>query len=127
MKNKQEAKFTTKFRKWAKKHMPTCAIEIKHARGSNIFDCGELKEHQRDSLLAAASEKHPLVYKIPDDGIAYKPFDMFVFKNAKAYVVVCYIDNFAVIPISSFPSKDKKLDARVAYFISEWYVPLKEL
>lgn len=98
---KQEATFTTKFRRWAAENIGTGAYEIKHTRGSNSFSCAELKEHQRDALLAAKG-KYGLAFKIPDEGYSYRPFDMFVLKKAPAWVVIAYPKGFVVIDIDKF-------------------------
>ena len=93
---KAEALFTAKFRIWAKKHMHTGAFEIKHTRGKDYFNMRELYEHQRMALLAADS-KEGFAYKIPDDGRAFKPFDMIVFKESDAWVVIAYPKEFVII------------------------------
>lgn len=92
----KEASFSGRFRLWAKVHLGTCAVEVKHTRGLDKFFTRELKEHQVWSLLAAQSAEG-LAYKIPDDGRAYKPFDMVLLKEADAWLVICYPDRFVVI------------------------------
>lgn len=123
---KQEAKFTTRVRKWLRDH-GTGAYEIKHTRGSEHFNCRELKRHQRDCLLAAAS---PIgfAYKIPDDGVAYKPFDVVAFKGARAYVVICYPEEFSVIPIAKMEGwRAPTLSVRNARIIAEVTLRLEDL
>ena len=95
---KDEARFATRFRKWARDRVGQGAYELKHTRGSDRFRMSELKEHQRD-FLKAANGRAGLVYKIPDDGVAHKPFDMFVLKRTPAWVVIAYPAGFAVINI----------------------------
>ena len=95
---KSEARFTTRVRKWLRDRVGQGAYELKHTRGSPRFRMSELKEHQRD-FLKAANGKAGVAYKIPDDGVAYKPFDMFVLKRTPAWVVIGYPDGFTVINI----------------------------
>ena len=127
-KKKYEAKFATKFRNWARRMgMPTAAYELKHTRRLLEFNCRELKEHQYFSLLAAASSPLPLVYKIPDDGVAQKPFDMIGLNKVPAYVVICFPKAFALVPIRSWPLDVKRMTLEDASKIAEKVVPLSEL
>lgn len=106
---KAEAQFTSKFRLWARDHIGNGAYEIKHTRGKDYFSMSELKEHQF-AFLKAANGKTGISYKIPDDGVSYKPFDMFVMKRFPAYVVIAYKDLFAVIPVKRLSKwKEKTL------------------
>ncbi len=107
--NKQEAAFSIKFRLWAKKHLGTSAIEVKHTRGSDKFRCSELKEHQYWSLKAA-NEKSGLAYKVPDDGMGSKPFDMIVLKRVSAYVVISFPQGVALIPVENWNLELKSID-----------------
>ena len=115
MNNKQEAKFSTKFRLWAKKNMPMCVIELKHTRGKDKFTCSELKEHQYWSLLAANTSS--LAYKIPDDGMGSKPFDMIILKKIVALVVIKYPKGTAAISIKNWNIEWKTLTFEQAVFI----------
>jgi len=101
MSKKQEQAFSTKFRLWAKNNLPTCVIELKHTRGESRFLCKELKEHQYWSLMAAAS-KTGFAYKIPDDGMGSKPFDMFVMQKVKAFIVIRFPSDVAIIPVAKW-------------------------
>lgn len=94
---KHEAEFTTKVKPWLLEYMGTGAYEIKHTRGEDRFDMREWAEHQRD-FLAAAESRHGVCYKIPDDGIAYKPFDVFCLKQEPSWVVIAFPEEFFVIP-----------------------------
>lgn len=91
-----EADFTTKVKQWLREEMGTGAYELKHTRGKDRFYLRELKEHQKDALLAARG-RHGIAYKIPDDGVAYKPFDLFVLKMTGGWVVICWPGCFTVI------------------------------
>lgn len=86
--NKQEAGVTAKINKWLQSMVKSsCPFEIKHTRGKTRFNLSELKEHQRNWLLAATT-KRGCTWKIPDTGYGYNPFDSFHFKNSDAYVVI---------------------------------------
>jgi hypothetical protein len=78
--------------------MATAAYEVKHTRGSERFKMSELKEHQRACLLAA-NNKTGFVFKIPDTGMSFLPFDMFVLKHTPAWVVIVYPKIFVLINI----------------------------
>ncbi len=93
-----EAEFTTKVKPWIRENLPTCAWEIKHTRGSEYFNLSEMHEHQKDCLEAATS-RYGFCYKIPDDGVAYKPFDGFNLKMTPAFVIIAYPEEFVVIEI----------------------------
>lgn len=108
MKNKNEQKFSTRFRLWAKTNMPSCVIEIKHTRGLDKFRCSELKDHQYWSLKAAKS-KSGLAYKIPDDGMGSKPFDMIILRNFAALVVIRFAMGTVAIDIDDWDLKWKTL------------------
>lgn len=99
--NKNEQKFSTRFRLWAKTNMPSCVIEIKHTRGLDKFRCRELKDHQYWSLKAARS-RSGLAYKIPDDGMGSKPFDMIIMRKALAYVVIRFATDTVAIDIDDW-------------------------
>lgn len=91
---------------WAKKNIPPPAVfEIKSTRGNDYFEVRELKEHQRQSLLAA--QYGVFTYKIPDVGNSYKPFDAVLLGNLRAYVVIQYPSEFAVIVPESIPAKGR--------------------
>lgn len=127
-KKKREAEFTRKFQQWARKvDMGTFVFEAKHTRGFITFECKELKEHQYYSLLRSNSPSLPFVYKIPDDGQSYKPFDGFAVSNVPAFIVICYPTEFVMIPVRSWPLDKKTLSNDEARKIAERVVPLSEL
>lgn len=81
-----EAEFQTKFTKWAKYnvHEPG-AYELKLVKGHSMpFDV--VAEHQIAALLLVKHGK--IGYKIPDTGIAQKPFDFFILKGSAQIVVM---------------------------------------
>lgn len=108
MKNKNEQKFSTRFRLWAKTNMPTCVIEIKHTRGLDKFRCSELKDHQYWSLKASKA-KSGLAYKIPDDGMGSKPFDMIILKKIPAFVIIRFATGTVAIDIDEWDLSWKSL------------------
>ena len=78
--NKKEAKIDGKVLKWFEKNYPySVAIEVK-------IKGGKLKPHQEIALKQVAEGSFS--YKIPDMG-RRNPFDGFVLKNARAFVVTC--------------------------------------
>lgn len=126
--NKLEAQVTTKLKKWYHSVAETSGpIEVKHTRGKKLFTMSELKEHQRDWLLAATTE-HGCWWKIPDEGHSYNPFDVLFYKNAPAYVIiayptwVCCIHIHDILMINS-PSLDEETALQMACF----KVKLKDL
>lgn len=124
----KEAAFTSRFRLWAKRNLGTCAVEVKHTRGRDVFHTRELKEHQLMSLLAAQSDTG-LAYKIPDDGRAYKPFDMVLYRNSDAWLVVCYPEVFCVIDAADCERVKRKASLGVgeASSIARLTLPLSVL
>lgn len=106
--NKSEQKFSGRFRLWAKQAMGACVLELKHTRGVDRFRCAELKEHQYWSLKAAKS-RTGLAYKIPDDGMGSKPFDMLVLKKMPAYVVIRFASGTVLIDIDDWDLSWKTL------------------
>lgn len=124
---KQEATFTTRFRRWAAENIGTGAYEIKHTRGSDTFRCAELKDHQKDALRAAKG-KYGLAFKIPDEGYSYRPFDMFVLRQTPAWVVIAYPKGFVVIDIDKFLTwKEPSLGYTQACGLSAFIKPLSVL
>ncbi len=124
---RQEAKFTTKFRRWAAEHVGTGAYEIKHTRGKDYFYCAELAEHQADALKAAKGP-HGLAFKIPDEGYSYRPFDMFVLKGTPAWVVIVYPGVFMGIDIDTFLTwKEKSLSYEQAIPLASFISPISAL
>lgn len=87
---KQEAKVSPKVAKWFFSVIPkSCPLEIKHTRGENYFNIYELKEHQKNYLLAATTKKG-FYFKIPDQGYSFLPCDYVHYKKAKSYVAIVY-------------------------------------
>ena len=105
---KYEAVFTSRFRAYAEKFLVAGAYELKHTRGKRLFRVSELKEHQTAALQAA--KDGCLVYKIPDDGRAYKPFDVVVLRGVAASVVIRFPEGTVMIDISEFPFGRKSFD-----------------
>ncbi len=99
---KHEANFQTAFRHWlmSNKSFGSAAFELKHSP-TNSFPFDRVVEHQENSLFAATCN-NGLLFKIPDDSISYKPFDMFYLRNAEAYVVIKYPKDFVIISINDF-------------------------
>ena len=97
--HKQEAAITTKINKWFPLVvLKSCPYEVKHTRGAATFKYKELKQHQRDYLLAATTSRG-MHWKIPDTGFSQNPFDCFVFNNAPAFVVIVYPEQVYAIEI----------------------------
>lgn len=97
----KESNFQSDFSAWAKSNLQTlpgsCAYELKLWKldKSKSFPIASVKAHQIEGLRAA--EEEGLYHKISDSPIfkgmrsrftAQKPFDCFVLKGAKAYIVI---------------------------------------
>lgn len=76
------------------------AAELKIARGERIPFSG-IAEHQVMSLLMASGSggMRPLVHKISDSGVGYKPFDMFVLSDACGWFVLGFRDGERVLVV----------------------------
>ena len=108
---KHEAKFATLFRHWIKRNPWFCsAFELKHTRGNNYFPFDEVQDHQL-AALKASTTKEGFLYKISDDSLGAKPFDMFFLANARAYVVIRFPEFFCFIDVFVF-EKEKKTNKR---------------
>lgn len=86
---KREAKITAQLRKYITEtgiHLGSCAIEMKVAVGKSL-PFNAVKEHQ---LQALKNSRGTFVWKIADDSVGVKPFDLFVLQNAQGYVGVCF-------------------------------------
>lgn len=121
---KREAAFTTKYLPWIRKNLPTCAFEVKHTRGKDTFIMSELREHQRDALLAVVSDTG-MSFKIPDTGMSYNPFDGFYMKKVKGYVIISYPTAFVVLNIKDIlkvttPSLSYKAACSIATHVVEY-------
>ena len=76
---RKEASITPLVMKWFKENYPeSCAVEVKVKGGSVL-------SHQK---LALSEVKGAFTYKIPDSG-RKNPFDFFMLKNSKVFVVIC--------------------------------------
>lgn len=99
---KREAQFTATFRHWLMANpMHSCAFELKQTT-KNYLPFSEVKEHQVDALLAVKWGKKGLLWKLSDQSQEQKPFDMFYFRGAYAFVVIRYPAKFCIIGIESF-------------------------
>lgn len=83
-----EADLQTRFSKWVRKNINfTIAYELKISKTNRLpFD--RLAEHQKLALLQAKNKT--LCYKIPDVGIARKPFDGFCINGCPSVVGVMF-------------------------------------
>lgn len=118
------------FRHWLRQNpMNNAVFELKQTKTNSLpFDA--VKEHQINALLACSSPVG-FLYKIADDSsVSAKPFDMFYYRNADAYVVIKYPKSFSIISISNFlleksGSKKRSLTELRAKEISAISVDLK--
>lgn len=83
-----EANFQTNFTKWAKHHWHTsAAFELKLEKGTRM-PFAAIRPHQ---WLCLKNAKHRnMAYKIPDTGLAPKPFDMFILSGVESYFVIMF-------------------------------------
>jgi hypothetical protein len=108
-----EAEFQTFFTKWSKYQYPQFThnnvgvFELKVVDGNSLAK-KKVQDNQIHALYIANTQS--MSYKIPDAGIAQKPFDSFMVANVPAYVVCLYNRKarderaFCLIPISFFLS-----------------------
>lgn len=95
---KLEAQITPRVNRWVQSWIPqSAAWDVKHTRGNDRFEMREIKEHQRDYLLAAGTD-HGFTFKIEDAGFRHPPCDTVCFKKAQycGFAIVfpnytCYI------------------------------------
>lgn len=126
---KREADFTVKFRHWLKAYpMMSGAFEVKQTTKESI-PFAHIKEHQTNALLAVS--RGQFLYKIPDDSMGYKPFDLVYFNRAFGYVVLKFPGRFHIISIDIFlkekeESPRKSLTNKRAEEISIKTVKLKK-
>ena len=87
-----EANFQTKFNKWMKANADTvfaftdsAAFELKLCKTKRL-PFNAVAVHQIIGLRA--SSESILMYKIPDSGYDQKPFDCFMLKRSKGFVVI---------------------------------------
>lgn len=118
---KQEAAITARINKWFARIVPQSSPwEVKHTRGEKTFKMRELKEHQRNFLLAATTA-HGCTWKIPDLGNGYAPFDVLHYKNTPAYVIVAFPSSVAVFEIRDLIAWDKPtISEAEAFDLSLW-------
>jgi len=118
---KREADFGTYFRHWLKSHpMYSGAFELKQTTGKSL-PFPDVQEHQIEALQAASS-RHGILYKAPDDSRGIKPFDYFYLRNAPAWVVIKFPDAFHIISISNFvEEKEKSILQRESYTFENFW------
>ena len=94
---KHESNFSLVFKSWFranKRKFESCVFELKHTRGSTTFNIKEWKEEQRDHALACKSDEGNLMRF--SSGTTGMP-DYGFYRNAYAYVVICFPKAFYVI------------------------------
>jgi penicillin-binding protein-related factor A (putative recombinase) len=85
-----EKDFQGNFTKWAKHNVHTnMACELKLVRTERM-PLSAIADHQWICLKNAKSRN--MVYKIPDVGMAPKPFDCFVLSGSEAYFVIMFYE-----------------------------------
>lgn len=96
---KREAQLTTELMRHLRASLPTCAVEVKVAQKRKNGDrlCRSQVEPHQWRALQIASEG-VLAYKIPDEGMAAKPFDLFVMRGVPAYLCAFFGRNFYLAP-----------------------------
>lgn len=83
-----ERDFQTRFSRWLKyKHSRNAVFELKLTNEPSL-PFSDVKDHQVANLKAA-KDGH-IIYKIPDDTFAQKPFDCFALYGVEACVVVMF-------------------------------------
>lgn len=102
---KKEAKFQTLFNHWLKANLKSMkgsgfAFELKDTKGKNYLPWEAVKPHQLAYLLAGSGKG--MIYKISDQSRGYKPFDCFMLKKAKCFVVINYPGFFCLIEANDF-------------------------
>lgn len=89
----------------------------------------ELKEHQKNYLLAATTD-HGCTWKIPDTGFAYPPFDTLSYKNTDAYVVIVFPIITAAIDVRdllSYVKDETTISESEAIAIAKYTIETKKL
>lgn len=111
---KKEANFSLLFRHWLKANytkFESCSFEIKDTRGAKSFKLSELAEEQRNHALANKSKKGNLIRNAAGTiGAA----DYFFYRNAYAYIVINYPENFYIIDIDDIIKENKTLSEQRA-------------
>lgn len=119
---KREAQFTLQFRHWLKANpMPASAFELKQTTTSSL-PFSAVKEHQIAALMSSKSSSG-MLYKIPDDSVGIKPFDLVYLRETFAWVVIKYPTAFHIIDVETFVieskrSKRRSLTSKRAYEIA---------
>lgn len=125
---KYEAAITARINKWFSLVVPTSSPwEIKHTRGEATFKLGEIKEHQKDWLLAATTPTG-CTMKLPDTARMFNPFDTMHYKNAPAYVIVAFPSFVAAIEIRNLLAFTKTtMTGDEAMNLASWFCSIKLL
>lgn len=126
---KREAQFTLLFRHYLKANpiQNSAVFELKQTINDSI-PFNVVKDHQINALKSVKS-KYGFLYKISDDSIGIKPFDMVYYFNSPAFVVIKYPECFVIIDIDDFilernTSKRKSLTSDRATKIATHVIPL---
>lgn len=104
---RREANFQTLLRHYLKANpfSYACAMELKQTT-SDSLPFSSVKEHQIDALLACKQSQ--FLYKIPDDSMGIKPFDMVYLTQCPAYIVIRYPKAFYFIDVETFLLEEKR-------------------
>lgn len=127
--NKKEQEFCTHLQKWLRhNYKKSAGIEVKVVN----LECrkrlnykAEVPEHQRRNLALVAG--NAFIYKIPDDTISQKPFDIVKLSDAKGYLIVMFwkpgVKHFYMIEINKIINEinrdEKSLDEQRAAQLGE--------
>lgn len=125
---KEEAAITPRINKWFAPIVPTSSPwEVKHTRGSLYFNMSELREHQKNYLLAATTPRG-CTFKIEDAGYNHPPFDVLHYKNTPAYVIIAFPTLVAAIEIRTLLRYDaKSLTEDEAVAMASWSIHCAKL
>lgn len=104
----QEKDFQTTFNHWiAGRSHESAAFELKLTKEKSL-PFSRLEEHQKRALYLAKHQE--IIFKIPDAGYQ-NPFDSFLLKGVKAYVVVMFYERgqkeFFMIDIDDWINEEK--------------------
>ena len=97
-KTKREQAATTELLRVFRNTLPTCAVEVKVAQARKKGDrlCrSQIEMHQWNALRMAS--EGVLAYKISDEGLGAKPFDLFVMRGVPAYLCCVFGRNFYLV------------------------------
>lgn len=108
---RREANFQTLLRHYLKANpfLYACAMELKQTTTDSL-PFSSVKEHQIHALLAC--KQGQFLYKIPDDSIGTKPFDMVYLTQCPAYIVIRYPKAFYFIDVETFILEDRRSKRR---------------